>query len=82
MPDTFLPPLAGVPLPSDPALFLAFGERLIPWEYDGWDVESLSWKTGCYIHAGLSNYQQVFEGPDALGRPRRSIISRNSRSAR
>jgi len=66
MTEATFPGLLGVPVPADPALFLAMGDRLIPWEYDGWDVESLSWKNGCYIHAGLSNYQQVFEGPGAL----------------
>ena len=24
------------------------------WEFNGWQKESLSWRTGCYIHAGLS----------------------------
>src|SRR5262245_49921474 len=36
------------------------------WEFDGWKPESMSWKTGCYIHAGLSGpTQATFSGPDA-----------------
>lgn len=35
------------------------------WEFNGWKPESLSWKHGCYIHAGLSGPGQVlFRGPD------------------
>jgi len=60
------PTIMGAPVAPDPTTYLTFGDRLIPWEYDGWDVESLSWKTGCYIHSGLSNYQLHFEGADAL----------------
>src|SRR6516165_2578773 len=36
------------------------------WEFNGWRTESLSWKTGCYIHAGLSSTGPVsIKGPDA-----------------
>ena len=64
--DPHLPPLMGAPAYRDPALYLRIGDRLIPWEYEGWERESLSWKTGCYIHAGLSNQQVHFTGPQAL----------------
>lgn len=39
----------------------------VPLEYSGWREESLSWKTGCYLHAGL-NAAPTFgvKGPDAL----------------
>ena len=43
-------------LPFDPAVFQqnsAFG-HLLPWEFSGWKQESASWKTGCYLHAGLN----------------------------
>jgi vanillate/3-O-methylgallate O-demethylase len=37
-----------------------------PWEFNGWMPESMSWKTGCYIHGGLSGPGQLlFRGPDA-----------------
>ena len=29
-----------------------------PWEFNGWRQESLSWKTGCSLHAGLSGAVQ------------------------
>ena len=61
-----LPPLKGLPSYSDAALYLKLADRTIPWEFDGWQAESLSWKTACYIHAGLSGYQVNFEGPGAL----------------
>ncbi len=37
------------------------------WEFNGWQQESMSWKTGCYIHAGLSGDRGhlVVKGSDA-----------------
>jgi len=35
------------------------------WEFNGWQAESMSWKTGCYIHAGLSGSRVRVEGPGA-----------------
>ena len=36
------------------------------WEFGGWRTESMSWKTGCYIHAGLSSTGPVsIKGPEA-----------------
>ena len=46
------------------ALYLNFGDRTIPWEFNGWKPESLALKTGCFIHAGLSGTQVDFQGPD------------------
>jgi vanillate/3-O-methylgallate O-demethylase len=60
-----LPELKGIPKYDDAALYLNFGDRAIPWVFDGWKPESLSWKSGCYIHAGLSGTQLDFEGPGA-----------------
>ena len=57
--------LKGIPDYEDAALYLRLGDRTIPWEFEGWKPESLSWKKGCYIHAGLSGWQVDFEGPDA-----------------
>jgi vanillate/3-O-methylgallate O-demethylase len=40
--------------------------RLAAWRFNGWEAETLSWKKGCYIHAGLSNTGPVsIKGPDA-----------------
>lgn len=37
------------------------------YEFTSWREESVSWKTSCYIHAGLSNLACTrVEGPDAL----------------
>jgi glycine cleavage system aminomethyltransferase T len=36
------------------------------WQFNGWRTESMSWKTGCYIHAGLSRTGPVsIRGPEA-----------------
>jgi vanillate/3-O-methylgallate O-demethylase len=36
------------------------------WEFNGWRTESMSWKTGCYIHAGLSRTGPIsIRGPGA-----------------
>ena len=61
-----LPELNGLPLYDDAATYLRLGDRTLPWEFNGWDPESTSWKTGCYIHAGLSGFQINFEGPEVL----------------
>jgi glycine cleavage system aminomethyltransferase T len=64
------PTMSGSPyLPYDPksALYVSRGATMRLWEYNGWKPESMSWKTGCYIHAGLSGMSKVyFRGPDAL----------------
>ena len=56
--------LRGLPYYDEPTLHLNMGGRLWAWEFDGWKPESMSWKTGCYIHTGLSNTQTIFKGPD------------------
>src|SRR5919202_2168778 len=56
--------LRGLPYYDEPILHLNLAGRLWAWEFDGWKPESMSWKTGCYIHGGLSNTQTVFRGPD------------------
>lgn len=36
------------------------------WEFNGWERETMSWKTGCYIHAGLSGGgSMIVKGPRA-----------------
>jgi vanillate/3-O-methylgallate O-demethylase len=56
--------LRGLPYYDEATLHLNMGGRLWAWEFDGWKPESMSWKTGCYIHTGLSNTQTNFIGPD------------------
>jgi len=42
------------------------GNIMRPWEFSGWQTESLSWKNTAYIHGGLSGYGPMnFTGPDA-----------------
>ncbi|MCW2292307.1 glycine cleavage system aminomethyltransferase T [Pseudomonas sp. BIGb0408] len=56
-------------MPFDPAVELyssSYG-HLTPWEFSGWKNESMSWKTGCYLHAGLNpNFRKRIKGPDAM----------------
>ena len=35
------------------------------WAFNGWPAETMSWKTGCYIHAGLSSPVTRVAGPGA-----------------
>ena len=56
--------LNGLPYYQDPITYLVLAGTTRAWEFDGWKPESLSWKTGCYIHSGLSNTQTNFVGPD------------------
>ncbi|MBS0613133.1 MAG: aminomethyl transferase family protein [Proteobacteria bacterium] len=60
------PDLRGLPFYDEPSTYLLMANRLWAWEFSGWKPESLSWKTGCYIHAGLSDNQMNFTGPDVL----------------
>lgn len=53
----------------DGALLYQVGGGLArPFEFNGWRRETLSWKNGCYLHAGLSSPagQIVYRGPDAI----------------
>ena len=61
-----LPDLRGLPYYNDPSTYMNMGGRLWAWEFNGWKPESLSWKNGCYIHAGLSDLQMNFTGPDVV----------------
>ena len=55
-----------VPFYPDYPLFNLGGGAPRQWEFNGWKRESMSWKTGCYIHGGLSGPAQfLYEGPDA-----------------
>ena len=39
----------------------------IPFEYSGWQNEAVSWKTNCYLHAGLNPpLAYRVTGPDAM----------------
>ena len=68
--STFAAPLA-TPFYTDHVLYHVIQSAGIPtiraWEFHGWQAESMSWKKGCYIHAGLSNTGPLsLKGPDAL----------------
>src|SRR6516164_1231683 len=68
--STFTAPLA-MPFYADHVLYHVIETAGIPtiraWEFHGWQAESMSWKKGCYIHAGLSNTGPLsLKGPDAL----------------
>jgi len=52
-PSPFSMPLASAHYPEF-GLYAIRREMPCPWEFRGWKPESLSWKTGCYIHGGLS----------------------------
>ena len=59
--------VCAVPRYPDVFFYALCGSALRPWEFNGWQAESLSWKKTAYIHAGLSGYGPVvFKGPDAL----------------
>jgi glycine cleavage system aminomethyltransferase T len=65
----FEAPLA-TPFYKDHVLYQVIDQFGIPsvraWQFNGWKRESLSWKTGCYIHAGLSSTGPLsIKGPDA-----------------
>jgi glycine cleavage system aminomethyltransferase T len=65
--------ISGLPHPfyTDHVLYHAYDSGgVMPtvraWEFSGWRAESMSWKTGCYIHAGLSLTGPVsIKGPEA-----------------
>lgn len=70
MESSFTPRLPH-PFYGDHVLYHAYDLGLpIPivraWQFAGWQKESLSWQTGCYIHAGLSRTGPVsIRGPEA-----------------
>jgi len=58
--------LKALPYYPEPMTLISLGGRVRAWEFNGWKAESLSWKTGCYIHTGLSGPQFIFEGPELV----------------
>lgn len=74
-------PLA-TPLYDDGVEYLVTGFTGAPqirgWNYNGWQAESLSWKTNCYIHAGLSGGQSGhtrIKGPGAKAYLQKLVIN-------
>jgi glycine cleavage system aminomethyltransferase T len=54
------------PFYDDQRMYTRAYGRMKAFEFNGWKRESLSWKTGCYIHAGLSGPSQTtFTGSQA-----------------
>jgi len=67
--STFTAPLA-IPFDAHHVLYHAIESAGIPavraWQFNGWKAESMSWKKGCYIHAGLPSTGPLsIKGPDA-----------------
>ena len=55
-------------LPDPPAMLYSNSfVNVSPYEFTGWRDETRSWKTTCYLHAGLNPTDTyVVKGPDAL----------------
>src|SRR6516164_11678804 len=69
MNSAFTAPLP-MPFYKDHVLYHAIESGGLPpvraWQFSGWKTESMSWKRGCYIHAGLSATGPLsMKGPDA-----------------
>ena len=69
MNSAFTAPLP-MPFYKDHVLYHAIETGGLPavraWQFSGWKAESMSWKRGCYIHAGLSATGPLsLKGPDA-----------------
>lgn len=65
-------------LPFDPdvADYNTTFKHLSPWQFGGWKKESLSWKQGCYLHAGLNPaYPYRLHGAGALDLLRDACIN-------
>lgn len=67
----FKVPALGAPFYADNVLYHAIGAVgpnpwFKAWKFNGWRAESMSWKNGGYIHAGLSSSGPVrIKGRDA-----------------
>ncbi len=54
------------PFYDDLRMFTRAYGRIKAFEFNGWKQESMAWKNGCYVHAGLSGPSQTtFSGPQA-----------------
>lgn len=54
-----------VPQQMDVRTYANIFGSLFQWEADNWEAASLSWKTSCYVHAGISGMEITLTGPDA-----------------
>jgi glycine cleavage system aminomethyltransferase T len=75
MPSPFTAPLA-LPVYPDATLWTTDMGVPTPWKFNGWQAETMSWKTGCYIHAGLSGPQFRFFGKNAAKLVEKVVINR------
>lgn len=58
--------LAAVPVYPDVKLYVNVLDQMRVWEGDGWKAETMSWKTDCCLHSGLSGASEYnFGGPEA-----------------
>lgn len=65
-------------LPFDPEVadYNTTFTHLSPWQFGGWKKESLSWKTSCYLHAGLNPALPYrLQGPGAMDLLRDACIN-------
>ena len=70
---------SGVPFDPNYPLW-AVGSVAKLWDGDGWTVESMSWKAGCYIHGGLSGPGQIrYYGKDVVKFLERIFVNNFSR---
>jgi glycine cleavage system aminomethyltransferase T len=87
MTDSTFTAAAATPFDTDQVLYHLIESAGIPsgraWQFSGWKAESMSWKTGCYIRAGLSSTAPLsLKGPDALkfleaevAHPKRTVVT-------
>ncbi len=66
MSTNFTNVIGAVPDYPDVKQYVNYARKgMIVWEADPWKEVTMSWKTSCYIHAGLSGDVFTFEGKDA-----------------
>lgn len=60
--------LGALPYDDDGMCYMDWGDGLYPYLYTDWREETMSWKTSCYVHAGLSGETRatIVEGPEAI----------------
>jgi len=56
-----------MPYDQDVEIYSTSYGHLTPWQFSNWQDESMTWKEGVYLHAGLNpNFRTRLTGPDAL----------------
>jgi glycine cleavage system aminomethyltransferase T len=65
MSDTPLKSIGVVPEYPDVKLYASMHFGHVIWEADPWKEVTMSWKESCYIHAGISQNEMIWDGKDA-----------------